>query len=105
MTFGTVVDKRGLEAGLDARDLSFVDVGFLAFASRCLDVEVVKALAVDHRHAQLFLLSCIDEHSFHVVLLVLERTARRGWAPGGRRGGHAQEYDAGLRRDQDSPTL
>ena len=60
MAVGTVVDERGLETGLDARDLSEIDVGFLAFASRCFDIEIVEALAVDHRHAQLFLLSCID---------------------------------------------
>ena len=59
MAIGAVIDKRGLEAGLDARDLSFVNIGFFAFASRGFDIEIVKALAVDHRHAQLFFLSCI----------------------------------------------
>ena len=60
MAIATIVDKRGFEAGLDARDLSFVDVGFFALASRCFDIEIVEALAIDHRHAQLFFLSRID---------------------------------------------
>ncbi len=55
-----VIDERGFETGLDARNLAFIDIGFFAFASRCFDIEVVKALAIDHRHAQLFFLSCVD---------------------------------------------
>ena len=57
---GAVIHKRGLETGLDARDFSFVDIGFFAFASRGFDIEVVQTLAIDHGHAQLFFLSCID---------------------------------------------
>ena len=55
-----IVYERRFETGLDARNLSFVDVAFLTFAGRCFDVQVVQELAVDHRHAQLFFLSCID---------------------------------------------
>ena len=57
---GAVVDKSRFEAGLDAGNLAFVYVGFFAFASRCFDIEVVKTLAIDHRHAQLFFLSRVD---------------------------------------------
>ena len=32
MAFSTVVDERGLEAWFDARNLTFVDIGFLTFA-------------------------------------------------------------------------
>ena len=60
MPFGTVVDERGFEAGLDARDFAFVDIGLFAFARGSFDIQVIEALAVDHRHAQLFFLSCID---------------------------------------------
>ena len=60
MAIGAVVYKRSFETGLDARNFSFVYIGFFAFASRCFDIEVVEQLAVDHRHAQLFFLSCID---------------------------------------------
>ena len=59
-----------LEARLDARDLALVDIGFLTFAGGEFDVEIVKALAIDHRHTQLLFLSCIDQHSFHIALLV-----------------------------------
>ena len=34
VALGAEVNERGFEAGLDARDLSFVDVGFFAFACR-----------------------------------------------------------------------
>jgi hypothetical protein len=60
MAFSAVVDKRRLEAWLDAGYPAFVDIGFLAFACGSFDIEVIEALAVDHRHAQLFFLSCID---------------------------------------------
>ena len=60
MPVGAVIDKCGFEAGLDARDFAFVDIGFLAFARGSFDIQVIEALAVDHRHAQLFFLSCID---------------------------------------------
>ena len=65
VAIGAVVDERSLEAGFDAGDASLVDVGFLGFARRDFDVEVVDPLAVDQRYAQLFFLSCVDEHSFH----------------------------------------
>ena len=99
VTVGTVINERGFETWLDARNLALVDIGFFSFARRCFDVEVVKALAVDHRHAQLFFLSCIDKHSFHVALLGLSKgAANRGCAPGGRRVVHARVSGANLRR-------
>ena len=60
MTLGAVVYERGFETWLDPRNLAFIDVGFLTFAGGTFDIEVVEALAIDHRHAQLFLLSRID---------------------------------------------
>ncbi len=68
VALGAVVDEAGFEDGLDARDPALVDVGLLLFAGRDVDVEVVELLAIDHGDAQLFLLSCIDEHSFHLPL-------------------------------------
>ena len=62
---GAVVDERSLEAGFDAGDAALVDVGFLGFARRDFDVQVVDPLAVDQGYAQLFVLSCVDEHSLH----------------------------------------
>ena len=61
-----VIDEAGLERGLDARDSSFVDVGFLLFLGRDFDGKVVQLLAINQRDAQLLLLSCIDEHSLHL---------------------------------------
>ena len=63
---GAVVDETGFERGLDAGDPAFVDVGFFLFAGGELDAEIVKFLTINQSDAQLFLLSCIDEHSFHV---------------------------------------
>ena len=60
MSICTVIYERRFETGLEACDRTFVNIGFFAFASRCFDIEVVKTLAVDHRHAQLFFLSCVD---------------------------------------------
>ena len=82
---GTVVDERGFEARLDARDLTLVDIGFLAFARGSFDIQVKEALAIDHRHAQLFFLSCIDQHSFHIALLVAYLRAANRSGQAGRR--------------------
>jgi hypothetical protein len=47
VALGAVVDEAGFEAGLDAGDAALVDVGFLLFARRNFDVEVVQLLAID----------------------------------------------------------
>ncbi len=65
VTLGAVIDEHRFERGLDARDPGFIDVGFFLFAGGDIDAEVVQLLTVDHGNAQLFLLSCVDEHSFH----------------------------------------
>ena len=66
VTFRAVIDEAGLERGLDARDSSFVDVGFLLFLGRYFDGKVEQLLTINQRDAQLLLLSCIDEHSLHL---------------------------------------
>ena len=65
MALGAVVDERGFEARLDAGDATLVDVGFLRFAGRYFDIQVVDSLAVNQRDAQLLFLSCVDKHSLH----------------------------------------
>ena len=60
MSIRAIINERRFETGLEAGDCAFIDIGFLAFASRCFDIEVVQSLAVDHGHAQLFYLSCVD---------------------------------------------
>ncbi len=46
VAFGTVVDERGLETGLDAGDDTLVDVALTLFFRRRLDVEVDELLTV-----------------------------------------------------------
>jgi len=67
VTFGAEVDEGGFEAGLDPGDLAFVDVGLFLLARAGLDVQVVETLAVHQGYTQLFRLSCVNQHSFHVV--------------------------------------
>lgn len=67
MTFGAEVDEGGFEAGFDAGDLAFVDVGLFLLARAGLDVQVVETLAVHQGYTQLFGLSRVNQHSFHVV--------------------------------------
>ncbi len=64
---GAVIDERGFQAGLDSGDDAFVNIGFFLFSSGRFDVQVIEHLAVDGGDAQLFRLSCVDQHSFHVV--------------------------------------
>lgn len=67
MTFGTEIDEGGFKAGFDASDTAFVDVGLLLFAGAGLDVQVVEFLAIYQGNTQLFGLSRVNQHSFHVV--------------------------------------
>src|SRR5690606_885846 len=69
VAFGAVVDEAGFEAGFDAGDASFVDVGLFLFAGWRFDVQVVNSLSINQCDAQLLFLSCIDEHSLHETLL------------------------------------
>jgi hypothetical protein len=66
---GAVVDKAGFERGFYAGDFAFVDVGLFLFPGGQLDTEIVELLSINQSDPQLFLLSRIDEHSFHVPLL------------------------------------
>ena len=61
------VDKSGLEAGFDASNATFIDVGLLLLAGARFYVQVIQALAIDQSNTQLFGLSCVNQHSFHVV--------------------------------------
>ena len=60
-----VVHERRFQPRLDAGDATLVDVGFLLFPRGRFDIEVVEFLAVYEGHAQLFLLSRVDQHAFH----------------------------------------
>ena len=61
------IDKGSLKAWFDASNTAFVNIGFLLLACTRLDVQVVEALAIYQCNAQLFRLSCVNQHSFHVV--------------------------------------
>jgi hypothetical protein len=78
VALAAVLDERRLEARLDARDASLVDVGLLLFLGRNLDRQVVELLTVNECDAQLLLLRRVDQHSLHWPLL--------GSRPGGRMG-------------------
>ena len=65
MALGTVIDESGFETGLDAHDFRLVDIRLLLFAAGRFDVEIVQPLAINHSDAQLFRLSCVNQHSFH----------------------------------------
>ena len=61
------IDKGSLQARFDASDAAFIDVGLFLLACTGLDVQVVEALAIYQGNTQLFGLSCVNQHSFHVV--------------------------------------
>ncbi|MNK94212.1 hypothetical protein D3C87_1144050 [compost metagenome] len=61
------IDKGSLEAWFDASNPAFIDVGLLLLACTGFDVQVVEALAIYQCNTQLFGLSCVNQHSFHVV--------------------------------------
>ena len=67
-TWKSRLDEGGIEAGLDPRDPPFVDIGLFLFPGLTLDIKIKQPLAIDHGYAQLFFLSCIDEHSLHRTL-------------------------------------
>ena len=67
MALRAKIDKGSLKARFDASNTAFVDIGFLLLARTRLDVQVVEALAIYQCNTQLFRLSCVNQHSFHVV--------------------------------------
>ena len=44
---------------------TFIDVGFFLFMTWAFDIQIIQLLAIHKGNTQLFLLSCIDQHSFH----------------------------------------
>jgi hypothetical protein len=69
MARGAVIDETGLEGRFYPGNPTFIDVRFFLFFGGELDTEIEELLSINQRDPQLFLLSCIDEHSFHVPLL------------------------------------
>ncbi|MCY1531067.1 hypothetical protein D9M68_662780 [compost metagenome] len=79
VALGAEVDEGGFEAGLDASDPALVDVGFLLLACTRFDVQVIQALAVDQSNTQLFGLSCVNQHSFHVIPMGFRAAGNGDW--------------------------
>ena len=75
MALGTVVDEAGFEGGFDPGDATLVDIRLLLLFRRGLDIEVVEGLAIHNGHAQLFALSCVDQHAFHFFIPKMRSTA------------------------------
>ena len=65
MTVRAKINKRSLEARLNAGNLCLVDVGLGLNALAVFDVQVVKPLAIDHGNPDLFSLGCVNQHLFH----------------------------------------
>ena len=76
-----VFNKRSFQRWLKASDAALVDVGLFLFPGRLFDVDVVQALAIDNGYAQLFLLSCVDQHPLHFSDSSRAHTARNAGAP------------------------
>ena len=60
VAFGAEVDESGFEAGFNAGDAAFVDVGLFLFTGAGLDVQVVEFLAIYQGNTQLFRLSRVN---------------------------------------------
>ena len=65
MALGAVVDEGRFQPWLDAGDAALINVGFFLLPGGSFDIEVVEFLAVHEGHAQLFLLSRVNQHAFH----------------------------------------
>jgi hypothetical protein len=57
MALGTIVNKSSLEAGFYAGYLALVNITLFLLPGWYFDIEIVKFLAIDHGHSQLFALS------------------------------------------------
>ena len=62
----SVIDKAGLETGLNPSHDPFVDVALALFPASRLDVEIDQPLAIDDGDPQLFSVRGIKQHTFHI---------------------------------------
>ena len=76
VAFAAVLHEGRLEGRFQPHDAALVDVGLLLFLRGLLDVDVVQVLAIDDRHAQLFGLRGIDQHTLHCLVSSRALTAR-----------------------------
>ena len=69
MAFRAVFHKCGFKTGFYSGDAAFIDIGLFLFPAGAFDIKIEKFLAIHNGHAQLFWLSCVDQHAFHIVLI------------------------------------
>jgi len=69
VTLGAVFDEAGFEGGFYTGDAALVDIGLFLLFRGGLDIEIVERLAIDNGHAQLFTLSCVNQHTLHFSIL------------------------------------
>jgi hypothetical protein len=65
VSFRTVVDKRGLEAGLDAGDDGFVDIALFLFLGGRFNVQVNEFLTINNGNTEFLGLCRVKKHAFH----------------------------------------
>ncbi len=105
MTLGAVVHERRFQGRLKPGNTALIDVGLLLFLGRLFDVDVVQGLAVHNRHAQLFGLRCVDQHSLHCcVPHALYRAERRDVSPLEQLVGPSRNARTGLTRVSSAAT-
>src|SRR3546814_9814182 len=56
-------------------------MGLFLFPRRLFDIDVVQVLAINDGYAQLFFLSCVDQHPLHFSDSSRAHTARNAGAP------------------------
>ena len=70
MSFSAVINERGLETRFNSSDFAFVNIRFFLLMARAFNIQIVQPLSIYKGNTQLFLLSCVNQHSFHLNLLV-----------------------------------
>ena len=65
MTVFAIVDETGLKGRFDPGNDCLVDIGFVQLTGIRFDIDIDQFLPVDNRNAQLLLLRCVEQHTFH----------------------------------------
>ena len=63
MAIAAILNKGGLQRWLYAGDLGEIDIPAKLFAVLAFEIEFFNAVSVDHNHARLFGVGCVDQHS------------------------------------------
>ncbi|AIA49250.1 hypothetical protein L085_19225 [Serratia sp. FS14] len=71
MSFCAVIHERCFKTWFNAGDFAFVNIRFFLLMTRTFDIQIIQPLSIYEGNTQLFLLSCVNQHSFHLNLLVI----------------------------------